>query len=282
MERPDRVYGSLAVLVDYENLRISLDRNFTNPPSDEALAGAISVVGAEYGHALISRAYADWTQFRDAARDFQRRGFDPQMVLRKETGRDRSDMTMILDAHELLMERENIATYVLVTGDADFRALIRRLKARGKRVVICAAAKTASRELITEGDPFVPIETKITGLQPIGEVQEEDDYDWEPFIRQLSRAENTLPFVGLKHFRDNWLTDAVPGAGDTEAAHQLLNRAAVMGILEVYKEPNPKNPEFATAAIRLRREHPAVEACLSTEGDVSDTGTEPDTSAPEL
>lgn len=54
------------------------------------------------------------------------------------------------------------------------------------------------------------------------------------------------------------------------AVQEALQFAIDQGILEVYDQPNPRNPSWPTKACRLKREHPVVHAILGETGETSD------------
>jgi uncharacterized protein (TIGR00288 family) len=84
----------------------------------------------------------------------QLKAFKPRMITPEPTGKPNAvDMTMMLDAM-VYMLRHRVSHMYLVTSDADFVPLIRKLKLHKCRTVVCAEAK-ASDYLRKACDEFV-------------------------------------------------------------------------------------------------------------------------------
>ena len=67
---------------------------------------------------------------------------------------------------------------------------------------------------------------------------------------QIESLEESLPFVGLKYYRDQLLPQVVGEARQGEL-RSLMDLLVDSGVVDVYQVENPNNPEFPTAAIRL-------------------------------
>ena len=251
--------GRVAVFVDYRNLWHNLQSYFASPPSPQEVLKAILEAAKSYGSVVVAKAYADWTSDRTGANAAQAEGFDPNLVLRKHSGADRSDATMMLDAYDMT-QRQDVTVCVLVTGDADFRAVIRRLKERGKQVVVCAIAQSASRDLISEANPFVTVES-LLDLRP-ATPDEQELRQLTPFIRTMLSLEGKLPFVGLTYLRDTVLRPGLLTDDSKQGRHNFVNDLITRGILETHLAENPRRPEFPTTAVKLNREHALVQGAL--------------------
>ena len=67
---------------------------------------------------------------------------------------------------------------------------------------------------------------------------------------QIESLEASLPFVGLKYYRDQLLPQVVGEVRQGEL-RSLMDLLVDSGVVDVYQVENPNNPEFPTAAIRL-------------------------------
>ena len=67
---------------------------------------------------------------------------------------------------------------------------------------------------------------------------------------QIESLEASLPFVGLKYYRDQLLPQVVGEIRQGEL-RSLMDLLVDSGAVDVYQVENPNNPEFPTAAIRL-------------------------------
>lgn len=88
------------------------------------------------------RVYGDWSRSQlHGWKDIViREGFKPvhQFNARKNT----TDFELVMDAMELLLTRQDLNTFCVVSSDSDFSNLCIRLKAAGKNVVAIGESKT--------------------------------------------------------------------------------------------------------------------------------------------
>ena len=79
----------------------------------------------------------------------------------------------------------------------------------------------------------------------------------------MAKNEAKYRFLSVKFLREKVF------AGDP-VIHEALQFAIDEGVLETYTQPNPKNPDWATKACRLKRDHPTVRGILSESGEWRD------------
>ena len=72
----------------------------------------------------------------------------------------------------------------------------------------------------------------------------------DDIIDQIESLEASLPFVGLKYYRDQLLPQVVGEVRQGEL-RSLMDLLVDSGAVDVYQVENPNNPDFPTAAIRL-------------------------------
>lgn len=254
---------SIAIFVDYENIRMGLKIRYGIDANPEEIAKILKSSIKQFGDMTLGKVYGDWSIHQSyagkkvhTARSFEKHAFDAVMVSTKTTGQDRSDSRLILDAFKCLMTMPNLSAFMIVSGDGDFSHLAREIKAGGKRVIICALSQSTNPELLSIANPFISVESLLN--IPIREDSTTIPiYNWEAFIDQLRKAEKTLPFVGFKHFRDKWVSPAMGPIDTPEQKHRLVNEAIKSGIIEVYQQENPGFP-FPTTAIKLNKKHALV------------------------
>ncbi|MEJ7839276.1 MAG: NYN domain-containing protein, partial [Thermomicrobiales bacterium] len=131
-DTPGRDLGDVALLIDYENLVISLKRHFgvTTPKMSLLVQEA-----QERGRLVLARAYAPWTlpDLSIDAENLYRQGIDLVYV---PTGKNSADVRMAVDAVETSIRATNIRTYVIVTGDGDLIHPLNYLRQSGKTVIV--------------------------------------------------------------------------------------------------------------------------------------------------
>ncbi|MGC4191203.1 MAG: NYN domain-containing protein [Thermomicrobiales bacterium] len=144
----DSASGDVALLIDYENLQISLKRYFklTTPKMSLIIQEA-----QEHGRLVLARAYAPWTS-QDLAIDAEnlyRQGID---LIYVPAGKNSADVRIAVDAVETSARNDNIATYVIVTGDGDLIHPLNYLRQQGRKVVVIGVDAAMSRMLSAAAD----------------------------------------------------------------------------------------------------------------------------------
>ncbi|PKV14606.1 NYN domain-containing protein [Xanthomonas prunicola] len=147
-------------MIDNPDKRIALLIDADNAP-----AGKIDVVLAEvarYGAANVRRAYGNWKSphlkgWEAALHDYAIR---PIQQFAYSSGKNASDMAMVIDAMDLLYAR-NLDGFAIVSSDADFTPLVMRLLTDGMKVYGFGEKKTPA--------PFVNACSKFTYVEALGE-----------------------------------------------------------------------------------------------------------------
>ena len=260
LNRPD---NRVALFLDYENIRHSLEHHYDPAPSPQAVAEKLWEMAGRFGHVLLANVYADWSIHGTEPREFRRRQIEPRLVLTKENGDDRTDITMSLDALTTLYDEPGMDVYVIASGDSDFHDLLQRLRRRGKRIVVCGLRADTGRELIRGSDKFVPLE-ELMGLRPGRQAQPVtwDEYDWTGFIRLIRDLDRKLNFVGLRYVATKVLNPHNCGLSDRGQKQELLNRAIDTDIISPYQVENIEEGGEPVSACRLNEENPRVRAVL--------------------
>ncbi len=79
----------------------------------------------------------------------------------------------------------------------------------------------------------------------------------DQLLDALSEAERPREFVGLKWFRDQYLSSrGYDWARDPRTSGTLLHRATEQRLILTSQVPNPNNPLHPVTAIRVNRRHP--------------------------
>lgn len=147
-------------MIDNPDKRIALLIDADNAP-----AGKIDVVLAEvarYGVANVRRAYGNWKSphlksWEAALHEYAIR---PIQQFAYSSGKNASDMAMVIDAMDLLYAR-NLDGFAIVSSDADFTPLVMRLLTDGMKVYGFGEKKTPA--------PFVNACSKFTYVEALGE-----------------------------------------------------------------------------------------------------------------
>ena len=139
--------GNVAVLWDIENVTPSLNSIFID---------GVSEYSESLGRVVAARAYCDWSKqnFRHLAPQLTSLYFYLVHIPRRRSQKNAADIQLVSDALELLTKHEHIDTYILITGDSDFRALVLALRRAGKQIHIICDLQNASQELLALADTF--------------------------------------------------------------------------------------------------------------------------------
>lgn len=133
--------------------------------ADNAPAAKIDVVLAEvarYGVANVRRAYGNWKSphLKGWEAVLQEYAIRPIQQFAYSTGKNASDMAMVIDGMDLLYAR-NLDGFAIVSSDADFTPLVMRLLTDGMKVYGFGEKKTPAA--------FVNACSKFTYVEALGE-----------------------------------------------------------------------------------------------------------------
>jgi hypothetical protein len=277
--RSDRFRGRggtrrVALFVDHGGLHAATDRAEAGSPGDVVrLAERLAGFAASLGRVSTAIAYADWSTLGDDALAFRRRGIEPRLVLPAESGDDRSDVVLALDALEVALTVPSVVTFVLATVDASLHDLVVRLRRSGREVVVCGPRDLTADELTRQADRFVPFESLLSESRAAAVPAETassaapvevdwETYDWSRFLRLVDELERRLNFVGLKYLNHKVLNRENCGFDDRARRQALINHAIDDGILEIYQIDNIEAGADPVTACRLNRGHERVRAFL--------------------
>jgi hypothetical protein len=146
--------SGVAILWDLENV---------NPGGDSLFLEGLIEHAESKGRIIAARAYGNWANagFTKLAPSLVRRYF--YLVHIPKGRKNSSDMVLVSDALELLRIHEHIDSFILVTGDSDFRFLVLALRRAGKMVHIVCNTQNASEDLLALADSYVDFREIVPG-----------------------------------------------------------------------------------------------------------------------
>jgi len=139
-----------AVFVDYENLYMSM-REESNRPLEatlEMLGRMVKWLTEDCNlKIVIGRAYGTWdfSATREALQPLSFLGITPQYVLTRRA-RNTGDLKLCLDLLEVLIQREEIDTFVIVGGDRDYIYIAERIREQAREVLVVSPSRATSVE----------------------------------------------------------------------------------------------------------------------------------------
>jgi uncharacterized LabA/DUF88 family protein len=145
--------GEVGLFIDLENIRYS----FLNVYQVEPNVSAFIEKARKHGRVSVAMAYADFNEHPQ----WVRRGLDVAGILARDVplrrfvrdGQERvkssADLHMLMDIMETALDRPQVSTYVLMTGDSDYIRVVTWIKNRfEKRVIIAGVPGTVSSDLV--------------------------------------------------------------------------------------------------------------------------------------
>lgn len=170
-------HDQVACFLDLENIRYSLTQR-----GHELSPERVAQKALKYGLLSVARAYADFSQHPEMIRrGLVAAGFDitdvPLKQLPDGGSKSSADFYMLMDIVDTVLDRPQIETMILMTGDSDFVQVTARLKNRfGKKVIVCGVPGSTSADLlasasmsdsfeIEERDPRPDLIETIAGLK---------------------------------------------------------------------------------------------------------------------
>ena len=117
-------------VMNQDNVAILWDAENIQPMLAPTMASTIVEFARSHGHVSVQVAFADWTRrnLRRADTLLARESF--QLIHVPSSVKNSSDISMVTHAIETLFLYPHISTYVLVTGDSDFRPLLLAIRRR--------------------------------------------------------------------------------------------------------------------------------------------------------
>lgn len=147
----------VALLIDYENLQVSLRNHFnlTTPKMSLIIQEAL-----DHGRLVLSRAYAPWTnpELSIDAENLYRQGID---LIYTPPGKNSADVRMAVDAVDLTQRMRNLGTIIFVTGDGDLIHPLNYMRQSGARVVVIGVDAAMSRMLSSAADSVLIYERDL-------------------------------------------------------------------------------------------------------------------------
>ena len=162
-----------------ENICILWDIENVTPSANSLFIDGLEEYAQSVGRVISARAYSDWSKpnFKKLAPQLVTRlSFYLVHVPRERAQKKSADMQLISDALETLTMYGHISTFILITGDSDFRPLVLALRRAGKSIHVICDLQNAAQDLLAVADTF----RDFRELLPGGEEEEEEVKDSRP------------------------------------------------------------------------------------------------------
>jgi hypothetical protein len=157
-----------AIFYDIENLTaIFSGKANTVLHLDEIYRRVLEMEGVQ--GVSIQKAYADWALpiNRNLRNSVLQVGIEPVQIFntnQHDKMKNAADVSLIIDAVELLSKRPEIENYVIASGDGIFAFLAKKLHEHGKRVIGCSFTAITNNIFRNSCDYFIGLEKTDTAI----------------------------------------------------------------------------------------------------------------------
>jgi len=244
------VSSQLAVFMDFENIALWAEQEFL----DFELTPLMGYL-ENRGSVAIMRAYGDWSRFSRYREDLMNNAVDLIQIFSIRAGKNRADIRMALDALETAIQRTQIDTFVIVSGDSDFGPLMTKLREYGKYTLGIGPREVTHPLLVRACDEFVYLEMALGELVGDDGLVEPSRTELETARQLLLKAlrihtqRNELPVLAAKLKQtmlllDNTFTEA--SVGHTQFKNWLEQNTDILTLFvkdhQIYVAPREFNP----------------------------------------
>jgi uncharacterized protein (TIGR00288 family) len=162
-----------ALLIDFDNVTLGIRSDLTKELKTLLSSDIIK------GKVNVQRAYADWRRYPQYIVPLSESSIDlifaPAFGTNKKNA---TDIRLAIDAIELVFTRPEIGTFILLSGDSDFSAMVIKLKEYGKYVIGVGIRESASDLLIQNCDEYFSY-SDLAGLTREADIPSAQRDPWE-------------------------------------------------------------------------------------------------------
>jgi len=144
----------IALFIDFENVALWAEQEFL----DLELTPLMEYLQSR-GPVVIKKVYGDWSRFVRYREDLMNNTVDLIQVYSIRAGKNRADIRMALDAFETAINRPEVKTFVIVSGDSDFGPLVNKLREYGRYILGIGPRDVTHPLLVKACDEFVYLES---------------------------------------------------------------------------------------------------------------------------
>ena len=137
--------SQIGVLIDYENVGLNSIQSLFDQLSD-------------VGRIIVKRAYGDWSKAQNVSDQLLSLGIEARQVFRSPgSGKNAADISLAIDAIDMMHRNPSLDTYVIVSSDTDFVPLVSTLRGSGKTVIGAGHIGVVSRALVNSCDRYLSL-----------------------------------------------------------------------------------------------------------------------------
>lgn len=150
---------NMAVFCDFENIALGVrDENYAAFDIEKVLDRLLLK-----GNIVVKKAYCDWDRYKEFKPPMHEAAFELIEIPHiRQSGKNSADIRMVVDALDLCYTKSHLDTFVIVSGDSDFSALVSKLRENNKTVIGVGVKSSTSDLLIANCDEFIFYDDLVT------------------------------------------------------------------------------------------------------------------------
>ena len=143
---------SMALYCDFENIAIGVrDAKYAAFDIQKVLERLLLK-----GNIVVKKAYCDWERYKEFKAAMHEATFELIEIPHvRQSGKNSADIRMVVDALDLCYTKAHVDTFVIISGDSDFSALVSKLRENNKVVIGIGVKNSTSDLLISNCDEFI-------------------------------------------------------------------------------------------------------------------------------
>jgi uncharacterized protein (TIGR00288 family) len=143
---------NMAVYCDFENIALGVrDAKYAAFDIQKVLERLLLK-----GNIVVKKAYCDWDRYKEFKPAMHEATFELIEIPHiRMSGKNSADIRMVVDALDLCYTKEHVDTFVIISGDSDFSALVSKLRENNKLVIGVGVKNSTSDLLISNCDEFI-------------------------------------------------------------------------------------------------------------------------------
>lgn len=143
---------NMALFCDFENVALGVrDAKYADFAIQKVLERLLLK-----GNIVVKKAYCDWERYKEFKKAMHEAAFELIEIPHvRMSGKNSADIRMVVDALDLCYTKAHVDTFVIISGDSDFSALVSKLRENNKMVIGVGVKKSTSDLLISNCDEFI-------------------------------------------------------------------------------------------------------------------------------
>lgn len=143
---------SMALFCDFENIALGVrDAKYAAFDIQKVLERLLLK-----GNIVVKKSYCDWERYKEFKVAMHEANFELIEIPHvRQSGKNSADIRMVVDALDLCYTKAHVDTFVIISGDSDFSALVSKLRENNKVVIGIGVKNSTSDLLISNCDEFI-------------------------------------------------------------------------------------------------------------------------------